>query len=282
MEHSLADYRIVADSAADLTSLNQVSFSSAPLKIITAEKEYTDNADLDVKNMVDSLKVYKGKSSSSCPNPDEWLAAFSDAKNIIAVTISSGISGSYNAAQTAKSIYEAEHPDRRVFIVDSLSAGPQEAMLVEKAEELILSGMEFDDICKELDSYKKKISLVFILQSLTNFANNGRVSVATAKIAGLLGICIVGRPSDKGTLEPTNKCRGLKKSIAAVIGHLSENGFDKGKIRIAHCFNEDGANQLKQIIKGSFSSDDIEIYPTNGLCSYYAETGGLLIGYEKY
>jgi DegV family protein with EDD domain len=280
MENKYNSFRIVADSAADLFALNNVPFSSAPLKIITDEKEFCDNKDINVAEMVDYLKTYKGKSTSSCPNPDEWLKAFGDSQYIFAVAITSGLSGSFNAAMAAKEIYETEHPDRRVFVIDSLSAGPGEAIIVEKLEELITDGKDFDTISKEIIEYKEKTGLLFVLQSLTNFANNGRISPAVAKIAGLLGICIVGKASDQGTLQPLDKCRGLKKSLDAILGNLIANGFNGGKIRIAHCFNENGANELKFKILERFNTADIEIHKTQGLCSFYAEKGGILVGYE--
>ncbi len=280
MDNKYAQFRIVADSAADLFALKEVPFCAAPLKVITAEKEYLDIEGLDVAQMVEDLKAYKGKSTSSCPNTDEWLKAFGDAKYVFGVTLTSGLSGSYNAAQIAKQVYEEEHPDRHVFLVDSLSAGPGETILVEKLQELILSGLTYEDICRQIKAYQKNTGLTFMLQSLTNFANNGRVSPTLAKICGVLNICVVGKASTEGTLEPTNKCRGEKKAIEAIVNHLKEQGFRQGKIRIAHCFNESGATELKHKILKVFPKADIKIYKTNGLCSFYAEKGGLLVGYE--
>ncbi len=280
MEAVYQNCRIVADSAADLFALEHVPFCAAPLKVVTAEKEYLDAEGLDVAAMVEELKVYKGKSGSSCPNTDEWLRAFGDAKYVFGVTLTSGLSGSYNAAQIAKQVYEEEHPDRHVFLVDSLSAGPGETILVEKLEELIVAGGSFEDVCRDIKSYQQKTGLTFMLESLTNFANNGRVSPAIAKIAGLLGISIVGKASAEGTLEPTDKCRGQKRSIEAIVRHLRESGFQHGKVLIAHCFNESGALELKNKILEAFQKAEIKIYKTNGLCSFYAEKGGLLVGYE--
>ena len=280
MENINQKYKIVADSSADILKLENVEFSSAPLKIITDEKEFTDNELLDVEEMVTYLKSYKGRSSSSCPNPDEWLKAFGDAEYIFGVTISSGLSGSFTAAKVAKDIYESEHPGRRVFLIDSLSAGPEETLLVEKLEELISSGLEFDEICEKMTQYQKTTKIRFMLQSLTNFANNGRVNGAVARIAGILGICMVGTASAEGTLELTNKCRGVDKSIAEIVGYLKRDGLKKGKVRIAHCFNSDGAQKLKTAIMNEFSDIDIKVHNTRGLCSFYAEIGGLLIGYE--
>ncbi len=274
-------FRIVADSAADVYSLKDVSFCAAPLKIITSQRKFTDDKTLNITEMVEHLKGYKGKSTSSCPNPDEWLKAFGDAEYIFAVAITSGLSGSYNAAVIAKQLYEERYPERRVFVIDSLSAGPEEKMLVEKLECLIKEGLGFEEICTEISRYSQSIDLAFMLQSLTNFANNGRVKPAVAKIVGLLGICIVGKASDQGTLEPMQKCKGIEKSLRAIISHLKSEGYCGGKVRIAHCFNEQDAMQLKRLILQDFPQADIEIYPTKGLCSFYAEKGGVLIGYEK-
>ncbi len=280
MKNNLKDFRIVADSAADLFTLDTITFASAPLKIITDQKEFIDNEHLNIEEMVVYLKNYKGKSTSSCPNPDEWLNAFGDNKYVFAVAITSGMSGSYNAAEIAKSIYEDEHPDRKVFVIDSLSAGPGQAILIEKLEELILKGEAFDEIAKAIKDYQKKTSLLFMLQSLTNFANNGRISPAVAKIAGMLNICIVGTASVEGTLEPIDKCRGAAKSLNSIVENLILKGYNGGKLRIAHCFNETDANNLKSKILSRFESADIKIYKTHGLCSFYAEKGGVLVGFE--
>ncbi len=281
MENKYKNFRIVADSAADLFNLKQVPFSAAPLKVITDEREFCDVEGLNVSEMVDYLESYNGKSTSSCPNPDEWIKAFGDAEYIFAVTLTSGLSGSCNAAEIAKQVYEAEHPERKVFVVDSLSAGPGETILVEKLEEFIVSGMPFEEICREIKEYQNQTGLLFVLQSLKNFANNGRVSPAIAKIVGFLGICIVGKASNEGTLEPLKKCRGFKNSIDTIIDLLKENGFNGGKVRIAHCFNEKGAAELEEKILQLFKNADVKIYKTGGLCSFYAEKGGLLVGYDR-
>lgn len=274
------EFKIVADSSADSIKLKSVPYCSAPLKIITDKKEYTDNADLDVVEMINDLKSYSGKSSTSCPSVSDWLSTFGDAKNIFCVTITSNLSGSYNSALIAKQEYETEHPNRKVFVIDSLSAGPELKLLAEKLEELILSGKEYTEICKEITEYQKHTKLLFMLESLTNLANNGRVSKTTAKIAGILGIRLIGKASDHGTLEPLEKARGEKKGLNCILQNLKELGYKGGKIRISYCLNKPLAELLSAVLKSEFSADDIEIYPAGALCSFYAEKGGLLIGFE--
>lgn len=274
--------KIVADSSANVLELENTPFAAAPLKVITADKEFVDNCDLDVDAMVAWFDSYKGKSKTSCPNPSDWLEAFGDAEEVYCVTITSGLSGSYNAACIAKQMYESKNPGRQVCVIDSLSAGPELVLTIEKLEEYISQGLTFDEISEKIEAYKQKTGLVFMLESLKNFAANGRVSPAVAKIAGVLGIRIVGKASDQGTLEPTNKCRGVAKSLSTLLSNLKDSGLNGGKVRIAHCMNETAAQELKQMILTALPKVSIRIHQCRGLCSYYAEKGGLLIGFEKF
>lgn len=273
--------KIVADSSANLLSLEKTEFAAAPLKVITDTREFADNAMLDVDAMVSWFESYKGKSKTSCPNPSDWLEAFGDADEIYCVTITSGLSGSYNAACIAKQMYETENRGKQVCVIDSLSAGPELVLMIEKLEEYIASGMAFSDVCRAIEAYKQQTGLVFMLQSLKNFAANGRVSPAVAKITGVLGIRVVGKASDQGTLEPTHKCRGEEKSLSAILLQLRSSGLSGGKVRIAHCRNEAAAQKLKEMIHTQMGQVDVRIQPCRGLCSYYAEKGGLLVGFEK-
>ena len=278
----MGNIKITADSSANILQKDTISFASAPLKIIARDQEFVDDAALDVAQMVAWFDTYKGKSKTSCPNPSDWLDAFGNGENIFCVTITSGLSGSYNAACIAKDMYETEHPGRRVFVIDSLSAGPELTLIVEKLEELIVAGKSYEDICSYMPEYQKKTGLLFMLESLNNFAANGRVSPTVAKIAGVLGIRIVGKASDVGTLEPTDKCRGEVKSLNAIVKHLKENGLKTGKVQLAHCLNEAAANTLKSMIEAELPEVTVKIGKNLGLCSFYAEKGGLLVGFEKF
>lgn len=274
-------YRIVADSSADMRCPEGVDFASAAMKIITDEHEYVDDAALDVKEMVHQLGHYSGKSSSSCPSIADWLDSFGDAERIFCITLTSSLSGSWNSARMAKEEYEQEHPDRHVFVLDSLSAGPELALIIEKIGEMIREGLEYDEICDGITAYGEKTGLVFMLESMKNLANNGRVSPLVAKAAGLLGIRVVGKASDEGTLEPLYKSRGERRALKDIADRMAAEGFSGGKVRIAHCFNAAAAVELKIMLEERFGQVDMDIYRCGGLCSFYAEKGGLLVGFER-
>ena len=102
-----------------------------------------------------------------------------------------------------------------------------------------------------------------------------------AKLVGIAGICIVGKASSEGTLEPMHKCRGERRSLETLVEDLKAEGFRFGKISIGHCQNESAAEQLKGLILAQFNDVQIEIHKFRGLCSFYAEKGGILVGFEK-
>lgn len=272
--------KIVTDSGANLHILEGVDFAYAPLTIRTEEREFVDDSSLDVGEMVDYLANFKGKSGSACPGVGEWLEAFGDAEEIFCVTIISSLSGSYNAAMTAKAQYEEEYPERKVFVLDSVSAGSEEKMILEKLRDDVMSGECFESVCEKIKEYKdKRSSLVFCLQSLKNLANNGRISHAVAAICSMAGIRVLGDVQDG--LHPTDKCRGEKKAIAALFQNMKKKGYQGGTVIIDQCDNETGANALKEAIHAEYPEAVVRIEKTFGLCSYYAEKGGLMIGFER-
>lgn len=272
--------KIVADSSANLLELEGVDYQSAPLVISTDEREFRDDASLDVEEMADYLKSYKGKSRSACPGVGEWLDAFEGADEIYCVTIHGGLSGSYNAAMTAGHQYMEEYPDKKVHVVNSFATGGSMQLCINKLRELILQGKDFETISKEIEEYREQhTSIAFCLESMNNLANNGRVNPAVAKIATMLGIRVVGGADENG-LCVSDKIRGEKKGIAGTFSYMKEKGYQGGKVSIDHCFNEKAAQILKDTILSAYPEAEISIDTTGGLCTFYAEKGGLIVGFE--
>ena len=274
-------YKIISDSSSDLfAAAGTAKYSSVPLKIVTDEKEYADVPGMDVETMVSELQKYKGRSGSSCPNAEDWMREFEGADAAFCVTITSGLSGSCNAARIALEEYQKEHPEFQGYVVDTLSTGPENALIIERLQGLLGEGLPFTEIVDRIEHYRRSTHLIFCLESLKNLANNGRVSGAVAKAAGLLGIRIVGKAGDEGTLEITDKVRGAEKAIRAILKNMLCAGYNGGRVRIHHCLNLGAAEKLAALLRERFEKAEILIGKTGGLCSFYAEAGGLLGGYE--
>ena len=272
--------KIVVDSASSLYALKGVDFACVPLKIITDDAEYLDNGTMDALGMAQTLRTYKGKTSTSCPNVSDWLAAYEGADEVYAITITGTLSGSYNAAQLAAEEYQQENPGKRVFVLDSLSTGPEQRLLAEHLRDLLAEGKEFDEICEEMLRYHKHTHLLFSLESLANLARNGRVKPAVAAVARMLGIRVIGQASESGELEVLCKTRGEHGALERIVLELKDHGFTDGKVHIAHCDNPEAAKRLKLMIHAVFAGAQVDVAECGGLCSYYAEQGGLMVGYE--
>ncbi|MBE6950534.1 MAG: DegV family protein [Ruminococcaceae bacterium] len=273
-------YQIVSDSSSNVFGIEGINYTTVPMKIIAGEKEYIDNGALDVRSMVNDLKAHKGKSGSSCANAQEWLEAFGDADMAFGVTISRNLSGSFNAAQQAARDFAEEHPGAKIHIFDTLSAGPEMAMVVEKIAELIHNGLPFEQIVAGVREYQNHTHILFCLESMNNLARNGRVNPAVAKIASVLGIRACG-DAQNGQIVPTQKPRGQKKATETLAAMVRERGFrDDSWLRIAHCFGETQAQLLIDAVRKDFPNARYTIEPTGALCSFYAEEGGLMIALE--
>ena len=272
-------FRIVSDSSSNVLSMGDVNYTTVPLKII-AEKEYVDDAALDLSGMMEDLRNHKGKSGSSCPNVGEWLEAFGDAEEIFCVTISRNLSGSFAASVQAGETYMEEHPGRKVFTFDSLAVGPEMMMIVDKIRQCEAEGLDYEATKAKVLEYHNRTHTVFCLESMLNLARNGRVSMAVAKIAGMLGIRVVGIAAD-GQVTPVHKPRGAKKATQTIVEMLKERGFEDGNIlRVAHCYAPEAAQALREAILAEFPNTRFILEHTTALCSFYAEVGGYIVGYE--
>ncbi len=234
---------------------------------------------MDAVGMAQTLRTYKGKTSTSCPNVSDWLAAYEGADQVYAITITGTLSGSYNAAQLAAEEYQQR--TRASGCLCWTACLPARSCVCWQASAgLLAEGKEFDEVCEEMLRYHKHTHLLFSLESLANLARNGRVKPAVAAMARMLGIRVIGQASEAGELDVLCKTRGEHGALERIVLELKEHGYTNGKGIIAHCGNPAAAERLKQMVKAVFDGAQVDVSECGGLCSYYAELGGLLVGYE--
>ena len=273
--------KLIADSSADLfVSKENVSFQSIPMTIHAGERTFVDDAALDTDEMLNYLAAYKGKSGTACPGPESWMKAFDGADEIFVVTVTSQLSGTYQSAMAARGLYLQSHPEVKIHVFDSLTTGPEMWLLLEKLSELGAQEKSFEELREAGEAYLATTRLAFCLRSLHNLAQNGRVSQLAAGAVGLLGIRILAVASPGGTIELAEKCRGDRKAQIAMIEKMLELGYHGGKVRISHAEDPAAALRLEIALHARFPQADITITPCQGLCCYYAERGGILVGFE--
>ena len=277
-------WKIVADSGCDYRTIENIAvdtlFESVPLTIQVNDEIFIDNAQLNIDDMMEKMYATSSASKSACPSPDDYMKAFDGASNIFVVTITGTLSGSHNSAQVAKKLYLEEHPNVNIHIIDTLSAGGENDLIIKKLNFLIGQDLSYEEVVTEITAYQTKTKLLFVLTKVDNLVKNGRLSKLVGAVVGLLNIRMVGEASQDGKLELLQKARGAKKSLIAAFDELIKAGYAGGQIIIAHRNNLKFCQQFSEMVREKFPQAVIEVIPTSGLCSFYAEENGLLIGYE--
>lgn len=277
-------WKIVVDTGCDFRNLpdlaSDTEFVRVPFTIQIGEEAFLDDQNLDIDKMMDTMYASSVAAGSACPSPDAFLEAYRGGDKVIVITITGTLSGSQNSARLAKEMYLEENPEAQVHLIDSLSAGGEVDLLALEINRLIKEGLAFDALVDAITAYNAKTKLIFVLAKVDNLVKNGRLSKLVGAVVGLLNIRMVGEASSEGKLELLQKARGQKKAVSATIEEMLKAGYKGGKVVITHRNNEKICQQLEEGLRAKFPDFSLTLVPTSGLCSFYAEEGGILMGYE--
>lgn len=274
--------RLILDSSSNTLSDPARNLVVVPLTLTFGEENMLDDEKLDISEFLAKMEANNEAGKTAAPSIQRWLDALEGSENAIIVTLTSGLSGTYSSALQAKDIYLEQHPHANVIVVDSRSAGPELEVVLEGIEALIKDDkLRFADLEAKIAEFRTRTHLLFVLQSLRNLSLNGRVLPAVAKIAGVLKINLIGTASVDGELQPLTKARGMKKALREIVKQMEGMKYQGGRVVIDECENATDAEKLKEAILASYPDADVTIRPMRGLCSFYAERGGLMIGFHE-
>lgn len=277
-------WKIIADSGSNLREVEDlpknISLGLVPLVIHLDDQELIDTPDVDTEKLVKDMANAK-ETSTACPAPGVYAETFEGAENVLCITISSQVSGSFNSAELGRGLALEKNPDANIYIFDSKSAGGEIDLLILKAIELIKEENSFQEVVDGLHAYHEHTYVGYMLQSITNLVKSGRVSKVVGSIVGLLNINILGIRSEEGTIEMSDRVRGEKRALKKFLAEIIDNGFNGHAVEISHVNNRDLADQLAEKMLEQFPDAQITIRPTSGLASFYAEDNGLIVGYER-
>lgn len=273
--------KLIIDSSSNMKSDPDHNVEVVPLTISFGGKDYIDDQNLNIREFLNDMNQNQIAGKTTCPSIQAWLNALEGTEKAIIITMTSGMSGTFSSALQAKTMYEEKHPLSKIIVVDSRSAGPELTIVVHGIEQVLKGNMRFVDLEEAIADFRMHTHLLFVLQSLHNLSLNGRVAPAVAKIAGLLKINLIGTASKEGKLESLTKARGMKKALREVFKYMQEDNYHGGEVIIDHCENEKDATTLKEKILAEYPDAKVEIRPMRGLCSFYAEEGGLMIGFHE-
>ena len=193
-------------------------------------------------------------------NADEYEEYFtqflSQGKDIIHLTLSSGISGTFNSANLAKALLEDKYPDRKIYVIDSLAASSGYGLLVDHLAAMRDSGATIDELAAWVEEHKLNLNHWFFSSDLTFFIRGGRISRAAGAVGTVLNICPLMNVDFEGRLIPRYKIRTKKKVIQAIVDKMAEQaegGTDySGKCFISHSACEEDAKAVAALVEERF------------------------------
>ena len=276
-------WHIVADSSCDLFTLpeanDKIDFATVPFTIRVGDTEYVDDENLSPDVMLTANEIHSELAQTACPPPQAWMEYFSAPGPVLAFTISSNLSGSYNSACTARNMILEEQPDKQIAVIDTKATGPETVLIIRAACRMINEGKSIGEIEQALIDEAARTHIAFALSSYHNLIKAGRVNRLVGFIAGHLGFWGIGVGDDNGEIAIRGRARGVRGMVRFMAEEIRKTGLSGPTVLISHCFNEEGARLLMEELRQHFHQINVEIIPTRGLDSFYAERHGLIVAY---
>ncbi len=276
-------YKIIVDSSCELPAefIDDPHFCSIPFGLEVGGIHFVDDRALDVEELLRQIAACPTCPKSSCPSPQLFLESMEDEiDRVYIVTISSQLSGCYNSAVLAKNMYEEQKTDKKIAVIDSLSASGGETQIALLAYELEKEGKSFEEIVERLNTYRDEMETSFVLDNVETLRKNGRLSRVKALLATSLNIKpVLG--ADNGTIVQVGQGIGMKKALNKLVDVIIKNGGELGKKRIiiSHCNNLKCAEEVRKMLQNKVQASNIMILATRGLSSLYANDGGIIVTY---
>ncbi len=276
-------YKVLIDSCGELTEELKSGnrFVRVPLTLSLDGWEAADDDSFDRDDFLRRMKASSNSPKSACPSPASYLKEIenTDAKNIYIITLSSQLSGSYNAAMLAKSMYGEDRNDKNIRVFDSKSASIGQTLIGMKIAELEEGGLSFEEVVAETDKYIASQHTFFVLESLETLKKAGRLSGLKAMIENTLNIKPVMGSTDEGRIQQLASARGMTRSMEKMVEcmmEVTENTSEK-ILAISHCNAGKTVDVLVKRIKRVADFKKIFIIETAGISTLYAGPGGVIM-----
>ncbi|WEK52841.1 MAG: DegV family protein [Candidatus Cohnella colombiensis] len=268
----MAAVALVTDSTADIPKdvRERLNIAMVPLKVIVGEQSYLDNIELQPVEFYEMITKTGQLAKSSQPSPADFFEVFSSLIDqgyaVVCVNLSSAMSGTYQSACIAKSMFE---DDVDITVIDSRSASFGYGQFVVKAAEMALAGATSEQIVAEISRLRDQLKLYFLVETLEYLQKGGRIGKASAVLGTLLNIKPILSIDDEGSIFPIDKVRGHKKAMNRIVEMLQADFSDRPvNLAIAKTPGfENGVAEMAELAKSNLNVQiysEVEIGPVIG------------------
>lgn len=271
--------KIIGDSCCDFTKLElrKGIHVSVPMSVTIGGIEYRDDGRRTQEDWIRMIKEDPGYPQSACPSPDDFYKAFDENCDNYVITLSSKLSGVYNAAMVAKDMFEDEHEDVKIHIFDSKSAAAGEHLISDKIMECYEAGKSFEETVKEVEAFRDEMFTIFVLDDLETFKKNGRLRGVKALVATALNVKPV-LYGDDGEIKQLDQAIGMQSAINRMLYHIEKKKIDPSrKVRITQCESKELCLKIAKILTERFGFTDVKILNAGGISTSYENPGGVVI-----
>lgn len=246
--------RILVDSSADYSAseLKELNMELVPITITFGGKSYRDGIDIEKNELYQMLLDSEDFPMTSQPSPQDFLDIFEDVKekgdSLIYLSLSSGLSGTFQSATLAKSMVEYDD----IYLVDTLSATRAIRILVEYACKLREEGKNAATIAAELDNFKSRVVILAAVDTLEYLYKGGRLNKATAAVGELANLKPIITVNAEGKIGVPGKCLGRNKALASLTKMITEKGIDTSfPVYSIYAYGEENTEKLEQKLEAA-------------------------------
>ena len=282
-------FEIITDTSCNLPTpmLKKLNVTVIPFTYLVDGDVFscTDTETFDGKTFFDRIRAGKRVQTSQI-TPHQFRECFEpvldSGKDLLFVSMSSGISASCSSAEKTREELGEEYPERKIFVIDSVSASLAEGMVVMKACECRNAGMTIEDTAAVLNEYRMQVCQVFTVGDLNHLKRTGRLSAARAMVGTLLKICPVLIGDKEGKIVLAENVRGRKNAIKALADKFAKLAGEKlsGPVCIAHADCREDADLLAECLKKLRAVRDVLIVMYEPVTGSHVGPGTLALFYE--
>lgn len=273
--------RLIADSCADFTPEKKAwtDVRLVPLTLTIEKENIVDDETFSQRTFLEKMRKSAECPRSACPSPESYMREFEGADEIFVVTLSKHLSGSYQSAVLAKKMYEEEHPEAKIEVVDSQSASVGESIIVLKLRSLF-DKYDFESIVKRIRFFRDNAKTKFVLEDLDVFIKNGRLTHIQAILCNALNIkpLLAGK---EGQIVKLDQGRGVERTLRKLVDAVAADAKEATTktLAIAHCNHPERAEWVRRMILSRVPFKECMIVNTGGISTMYANEGGIVVAY---
>ncbi|WP_096270945.1 DegV family protein [Paucisalibacillus globulus] len=280
--------QLMTDGGADIPKelMDAINIKVIPLYLNFKDEQFKSGVELDLQSFYKKIEETKELPRSAAPSPNDFYEGYKQVdptKSILMISLSGGLSSTYENAIAGKELLLEEDPTRKIEVINAKTASGGQALLLAEAHEKIQENYSLEQLVAHLNEKVKHTATLFVLKTLENLVLGGRIDKVKGTFAKTLNIKLLMKASDEGTIEVVEKVRGDKKSIRRFVDQIGEyvKTVEDKVLIMTHCNAAERAKSVLAEIKEKYNFKETYLTEMGPLISTYGGEGALVISFFK-